>query len=67
MPNKEKPQKTWEVDPAYHNYLSSHYPEAIEFIRKNETIKNKGNVWVDIQGYSEFSDKVPDGSFLPGI
>lgn len=66
MSSKEKPKKIWEVDPAYRNYVSSHHPEAIEFIRKNETIKNKGDVWLDIQTFTEFQDTAPDGSYLRG-
>ncbi len=67
MSGKDSKKKIWEVDSAYKNYLSTHYPEAIEFIKRNaEKIKNKGNIWLDIQKYSEYSGKASDGSALPG-
>ena len=67
MSEKGSKKKIWEVDPVYINYLSSHHPEAIEFVKRNaEVIKNKRNIWLDIQSYTEFSDKASDGSVLPG-
>lgn len=67
MSGKNQMRKEWEGDSAYRRYVSSHHPEAIEFIKRNaKTIKSKGEIWLDVQTYSEFSDKAPDGSDLPG-
>lgn len=66
-------KKIWEVDPDYCRYMASHYPEAIEFIRKNVenfktegTVKNINDIWIDIEKYSTFSNRAPDGSCLRG-
>ena len=60
-------KKVWEVDPDYRRYVSSHHPEAIEFIKRNAAaFQKKGNVWLDIQDYSVFPGTAPDGSNLPG-
>lgn len=57
-------KKIWEVDEDYRWYITNHYPEAIEFIKKNRKIFN--NKWIDIQDYSTFPKTTPKGSLLPG-
>ena len=55
-------------DLGYRRYVHLHHPEAIQFIKLNaEDIKNKGNIWIDVQNVTEFSDKAPDGTNLPGV
>lgn len=61
-------KKIWEIDREYIAYQKNHYPEAIEFIRRNaKGIKNAGNIWFDVQTVTEFSSKAPDGSYLSGV
>ena len=68
--NKEKKKSNsnkkeiWEVDTVYRKYVSDHFPEAIEFIRKN--FNGYGNKWIDIKGYEEYPKFTPSGVFLPG-
>lgn len=73
MTNKQLKEKIWEVDSEYIQYQISHYPEAIEFIRKNVKnfeaegiVKNKNDVWIDIQKFDTFSNRAPNGRILKG-
>ena len=66
---KKIKENIWEInDLGYRRYVRYHHPEAIQFIKQNaEDIKNKGNIWIDVQNVTEFSDKAPDGTYLPGV
>ena len=66
---KKTKENIWEsYDRGYRRYVHLHHPEAIEFIKQNvKAVKNKGNIWIDVQNVTEFSDKAPDGKYLPGV
>ena len=66
---KKIKENIWEInDLGYRRYVHLHHPEAIQFIKRNaEAIKNIGNIWIDVQNVTEFSDKAPDGTCLPGV